>query len=30
MNDDAINVLRERMWKGNERKYINKFVKDMV
>jgi len=30
MNDDAINVLRERTWKSNERKHIKKFLKDMV
>jgi hypothetical protein len=30
MNDTIINVLRERTWKGNERKYSKKFGKDMV
>jgi len=30
MNDNAINVLRERTWKSNERKYIKKFLKGMV
>jgi hypothetical protein len=30
MNDNVINVLRERTWKGNERKDSKKFCKDMV
>jgi len=29
-NDNAIKVLPERTWKSNERKYIKKFLKDMV
>jgi len=30
MNDNTINVLRERTWNSNERKDSKKFCKDMV